>query len=525
MRLFRALRAAAPNLSEIQGDLFSRGFPKFYETYYFFSIQRPGDFSKALPKLVDGKHISSLAAVLGQWKDLDKPLNESTKEKTVTQLSNALIGFSVFGLKEIERGIQSLGKGPALVGLGETESGKYSLEKSDPAFYTGMKKDGPKSLFDPPVTRWDPLFQANIHGVLKVAGSDKDQVESRLKQLKEALGYDSGVIVDIPARSPPTDALSRVDGAAEKRSERLAWGREHFGFRDGISQPLMRDIDSDDACKTNNFMVTPQDAIIVPQDGKAWGHTSDTPPGDPSRRPPWMKDGSFLVFRKLEQHVKRFNTLLEKHKSVGCKDPEQLAAKLMGRWKDGTPIADGEPRNPVEPANSAPVNLLASNNFPAPSTKKDSRTVCSPGAHILKTNPRTPAWSSSRILRHGIPYGTPFIDKDEPRGLLFACYQSSIDMGFRKLQQWANSRTFGEGASSLAPGIDPIIGQSKETAEGGQVKKEDAMRVWKDDKGADFWGKRTEEEGLGPHEPVVTMKGGEYFFVPSLAALRGVLGT
>lgn len=101
MRLFHALRAAAPNLGEIQGDLFSRGFPKFNETYYFFSIRKPADFSKALPKLVDGKHISSLATVLAQWKGLDGPADAKAKEKKVVSLSNALIAFSISGLREV----------------------------------------------------------------------------------------------------------------------------------------------------------------------------------------------------------------------------------------------------------------------------------------------------------------------------------------------------------------------------------------------------------------------------------------
>lgn len=97
----------------------------------------------------------------------------------------------------------------------------------------------------------------------------------------------------------------------------------------------MEGIDAEATCAANRAMLTPQETIIVPQEGKPRGHTSERPAGDPSRRPPWMRDGSFLVFRKLEQHVDRFDALLAKHASVGCKDPEQLAAKLMGRWKDG----------------------------------------------------------------------------------------------------------------------------------------------------------------------------------------------
>lgn len=145
-------------------------------------------------------------------------------------------------------------------------------------------------------------------------------------------------------------------------------------------------------------------------------------------------------------------------------------------------------------------------------------------------NPRTPEWEQSRVLRHGIPYSSPppssssssAAGRDGRRGLLFACYQSSIDAGFRKLQEWANLATFGEADTSKAPGVDPIVGQSRETAGGGDVTGDDAIKMWKDDEGeACYEGK----DGLGSFAPVVTMRGGEYFFVPSLGALKGVLGS
>lgn len=86
-----------------------------------------------------------------------------------------------------------------------------------------MKEDGPDALFDPPLARWDRLFQKDIHGVLKVAGSDQD----RLKEIKKLLGYGSGVIEDIDAKSAPTETPSRWTGrAALRNTEGFAWGRE-----------------------------------------------------------------------------------------------------------------------------------------------------------------------------------------------------------------------------------------------------------------------------------------------------------
>jgi deferrochelatase/peroxidase EfeB len=96
---------------------------------------------------------------------------------------------------------------------------------------------------------------------------------------------------------------------------------------------------------------------------------------------------------------------------------------------------------------------------------------------------------------------------NEKRGLLFACYQSSIENGFQHIQQnWCNSDVF---PATEAAGIDPIIGQWQPT-EKSKERKDSMMTIG----------------GLrAPLLPeLVTLKGGEYFFVPSIKALKMVLG-
>jgi len=85
---------AAVNLDNVQGDLFSRGFPKISETYYFFSIV-PGkekDFSKALTALGKSGQISSLNKVLADWVKVD-----GAPKGDIVPVSNALIAFSKTG--------------------------------------------------------------------------------------------------------------------------------------------------------------------------------------------------------------------------------------------------------------------------------------------------------------------------------------------------------------------------------------------------------------------------------------------
>ena len=101
---------AEVNLDDLQGDLFSRGFPKFNEVYYFFHIVtgKEKEFSQKVKNLVSGedKHISSLKKVLEDWKGVDaaavknRTISDPAKKEIVPTL-NALIAFSKSGLDKV----------------------------------------------------------------------------------------------------------------------------------------------------------------------------------------------------------------------------------------------------------------------------------------------------------------------------------------------------------------------------------------------------------------------------------------
>ena len=93
-----------PNLANLQGDLFSRGFPKYNETYYFFSIVvgKEKDFTRALTALKQSQAISSLEKVLNDWKTIaDTNANRNVDGKKILPLTNALIAFSKKGLERV----------------------------------------------------------------------------------------------------------------------------------------------------------------------------------------------------------------------------------------------------------------------------------------------------------------------------------------------------------------------------------------------------------------------------------------
>ncbi|KAK1750992.1 Dyp-type peroxidase [Echria macrotheca] len=470
--------AAAADLNNIQGDIWSKGFPKHNETYYLFKIEtgRAADFARNLRKMVDEdqalKLISNLSMVKGDQERITKEKKEAAQEGREPKklpMINALIAFTYKGLQIVS-----------------TMARRLDLEKvgiTDPAFSIGMKADGP-DLNDPTTTTEpdDPLANPDtIHGLLKVAGSSDDLVNERLKKIKDALQHGT-VINDAGGTKGRIDGATRTDGNR---------GKEHFGFEDGISQPLM-----------NGSMKSRRTRIRMPMRN-------------------WMYGGSFLVFRKLEQDVAAFNHIKEDFKTYGCASPAHMGAKLMGRWPSGAPVtleqfriadAPGKDHNIVKEMNNFGYEELD----PPPAIRP-----CPLASHIRKTNPRRlHQWLKqsgdqglkfSRIIRAGIPYGPDYAE-DEPagkkRGLLFACYQGSIEDGFRHMQiTWCNDEAFP--LSDTGP--DPIIGRVKAKA---KIKKGENV------KGTLI------TEGFPPlpvNQPLVTFRGGEYFFVPSFEAMRGKL--
>ena len=115
----------------------------------------------------------------------------------------------------------------------------------------------------------------------------------------------------------------------------------------------------------------------------------------------------------------------------------------------------------------------------------------------------------ARMIRNGIPYGTEFDeDPDGKRGLLFVSYQSSLENSFRFVQRsWSNDVSF----PTSDTGHDALIGQAK----GDEL----LYTTLNDADDEDL------NPGLGKFRRMVTMRGGDYFFVPSISALKDTLGS
>jgi len=336
-------------------------------------------------------------------------------------------------------------------------------------------------------------------------------------------------------------------------------GHEHFGFRDGISQPGVRGrLPWDPEPFLTPRVLAPEDPDFgaFAQPGQPlvragqflFGYATQDRlvPEAPERlrdAPPWARNGSFLVFRRLEQDVAAFRAIvaaaaaeLVTHADLAGLTEQRLAALLVGRWPSGAPLmrtpagddarlADGIPANAFRFDEPEPVHaFVAGNEDPFPQAPEDDTGVrCPIWAHIRKVNPRdkpTEAGASTatltrRLLRRGIPFGAEFDAEgvDGPRGLLFISYQTSITDQFEFLaSSWMNSMS--KPQEDAADGHDLLVGQNRAAGEG-RVRRA-ALRTAGQ-------GGSTHPFSTGTGPPSIFATGGGYFFAPSLSALTDVI--
>jgi Dyp-type peroxidase family len=238
-----------------------------------------------------------------------------------------------------------------------------------------------------------------------------------------------------------------------------------------------------------------------------------------------MKNGSFMVFRRLKQLVPEFDTFtLNQGQTLGM-DPVLLAARLVGRWQSGAPVA----LTPAQDDSTMGPDPQRNNNFDFADDQAQRR--CPFGAHIRKTNPREDLVPQEkgvdphRIIRAGIPFGPEVSSAEETagatqqdRGLLFVCYQTSIPNQFEFVQsKWANNPGFIFGkkhpdGTPVIVGIDPIIGQSNAP-----------NRARTTDEPVSNYPTGNVRSTLNEPQDFVIPTGAGYFFMPSIEAVENEL--
>jgi Dyp-type peroxidase family len=290
-------------------------------------------------------------------------------------------------------------------------------------------------------------------------------------------------------------------------------GHEHFGFKDGISQPVITGYgpqpqpDEPPAVAPGEFVLGyPDESGTTVGTGTNWS------------------DGSFVVFRRLTQHVAAFRALAVSGAPTAnpLLSPAEMGAKMVGRWPSGAPIE----LNPgADPGSTDPSDWNAFEY----ATNDASGEICPVWAHIRKANPRaesTPGGAADnptlhRMMRRGIPFGPPLpidatADDGVPRGLHFFSVVADLVQQFEFVQSnWINSANFPIGVVPPTPGPyaptpgtpaggpDPVVG---EYPPGSQCLLQQNSGTVPVPLGAEL----------------VNVTAGEYFSLPSLAALASI---
>jgi Dyp-type peroxidase family len=500
-------------VDEIQGDILV-GLQKDKQTFISFEIKDTAAFKRFLQLLAP--RITTMRVALERELILQSLKTDRRGERF--SFVGVTIAFTFDGLSTL--------------GVPRVDTIK------DPAFRAGLAQSSP-SLNDPTSGPGSPeqwvvggKGQA-LHGLLTVAGPTEpptaghaDPVEAQVAFLKKLAGTSWNIL---------------REESGQVRDD--ARGHEHFGFKDGISQPAIRGR-IDEAFPGRLFFhpgKNPNDpGQGLPGQDLIWpgefvfGYRSES--GRPDRKPSdnrfdgpsWMKNGSFLVYRRLRQLVPEFERFVDGQADALDLDGELLAARMVGRWKSGAPLVT----TPLQDDPRLGNDELFNNAFEF-SEDKDGRR-CPFAAHIRKAYPRDDilpdargdtefekreaseaSAETRRIMRAGIPYGGA-VSKDEQksgktkdapegdRGLMFVCYQTSIKEQFEFLTKfWINNPDF----AISAAGEDPILGQ----AAGNRARH--------------FAGARPNYP-TGPRDAPIAVPsdfvvptGGGYFFAPSMKAL------
>ena len=451
-------------------------------------------------------------------------------------------------------------------GLKQLELPDQSLRSFPEDFRMGMKArrailgdDGPS---DP--ANWDPIWNSGgVHMYMSINAVSSDGLESRFQEIRALVEASQGA-VEILSGHRGADGrqdLEYQSGGALKIDGKPT-AKEHFHYTDGISDPFFQGQSKNPEDVIGAGKPTGADPATL----AGWepletgefllGHRDEAYEYPIAPQPRLLSyNGSFMVYRKLHENVGKFNDYIEMvgrdYGPAAADDRERkesLKAKFAGRWSNGAPLATCPTYQDAlqfgEQWDGA-INTLLFDPEASDQEKAEARKVyeelkikrrgfdynqdlegarCPVGAHTRRVNPRgalqfgteiafeTPGAlvNRRRILRRGLPYGdsSDRSSNDGDHGIIFMAINCSIERQFEFVQQqWIN---YGNDFK-LSNEKDALLGNHGTTADGtpnGRV----AINGDAATKRAPFL--------CGAVPRFVETRGGDYFFIPSMTALR-----
>jgi Dyp-type peroxidase family len=320
------------------------------------------------------------------------------------------------------------------------------------------------------------LASDQLHAIAILFARDDEQCRNSIAEHDKLLARTDGV-----------RSLSHLDLNA---TPPFNYAHDHFGFRDRLSQPVMEG-SGEQPTPGSGAPLKPGEFILGYPDEN--GPPSDLPQPDVLSR-----NGSYMAYRRLQEHVGLFRDYLSEN-SETKEDEELLAAKFMGRWRSGAPLVLSPDRDDPELG----ADSMRNNDFNYEEMDPFGY-ACPLGSHARRLNPRDTAhyMNRRRMIRRGATYG-PALPEDAPddgvdRGIAAFIVCADLVRQFEFAQNvWINDKAFHE----LGNEHDPITGTQDGTLEF-TIPKRPIRKVLK---------------GL---PAFTTLKGGAYFFLPGISALR-----
>jgi Dyp-type peroxidase family len=483
-----------PDLDDVQ-NLVTSGYPRHLEgLHLLLRVTDPGSARRWL------RRVAEVIPTAGWAKDFVDRLEYESPERSADftpEGRSAAPGVAVH-VALSHTGLSRIGLSTAqLAGFsGEFRAGMASRE-------AGLAPGRGTAPWQAPFVPDDtspPGRSGGVDLLVMFSGADREALLADLADrpwLRPGAGDGLQVLREIWARRIREDQHGPGDSVAKPGF------LEHFGFVDGLSQPRVHG-------------VTPgRRAAELPPGEVLLGYKDvDGDLAGAGLPASLARNGSYLVYRKLEQDVPAFREMARDlatrlPATVGTDPKELAAAKLMGRWRDGTPLTL---------APHAKDATVSRNGFGFQATDAEGQS-CPVGAHVRRANPRdsrpvdpnpTPGGEAElettlamrhRMLRRGIPYGKPLPESDDgddqERGLLFVALVGDVRRQFEFIQ-----------AHWMADGNAFRLGSDRDVLAGAG------------DEGNKFVVQGTPPTFARPPRPLVTCRGGEYFFLPGISALK-----
>ncbi|MBJ7311457.1 Dyp-type peroxidase [Rugamonas sp. CCM 8940] len=462
------------DFADVQGTIL-RGYRVDLARHFVLGISDPAGVRTLLAALVDGS--GGLPAVTTALRVEPKPpcfLNVS-----FSCAGLAALGLSADQLKTFDPAFQRGAASPVTAdSIGDTGS-------SAPQYWLGGLGDG-----------------AQVHMLLSVWVTESRQVLDAVSAKLRAAW--AGSLRELYVQ----DATALPDN------------KVHFDYRDSIAQPNVKGA-------PDSKRMAPDDQEVVATGEFLLGYANQSN-GVYSVTPAQLStNSSYAAFRILEQDVAAFNAMLQQYAASTGLDPELVAAKFCGRWRNGNPLELApEAQGPVLPDEQL-------NNFHYVTTDIATDDTlglkCPIGSHIRRNNPRDAKVNGTdaahhRIVRRAMPYG-PAYDAAKPdnipRGLIGYFINANVANQFEFLtSQWNNQAEFvkaatGPGGSADGNAVYNISGQDIFSGVNDPVSS------------FTFAGKGAKGSGntvINGFGRTIVTRGSVYCFFPSISGLRYLAG-